>query len=222
MREIVFDTETTGLDPSEGHRVVEIGCVELINRIPTGNTFHTYLNPDRDMPQAAYEVHGLGTDFLKTQPRFPNIADDFLAFIGDAVLVAHNAPFDMRFINAELAMIGATSLDDSTVVDTLALARRKCPGPQHTLDALCRRFGIDNSSRTTHGALLDSELLAEVYLELCGGRQAMFDLAVNAGSGPAKRARRVEAPRPHAASDSETAAHRQFLDTIPDAIWKAE
>lgn len=222
MREIVFDTETTGLDPAEGHRVVEIGCVELVNRIPTGQTFHAYLNPDRDVPRAAYEVHGLGTDFLKTQPRFPDIVEEFLSFVREAVLVAHNAPFDVRFINAELAMIGADSLDGDNIVDTLALARRKCPGPQHTLDALCRRFGIDNSSRTTHGALLDSELLAEVYLELCGGRQAMFDLAVNAGSGPAKRARRIEPPRPHGPSDAEITAHRDFLQSIPDAIWTTE
>lgn len=222
MREIVFDTETTGLDPAEGHRVVEIGCVELVNRIPTGQTFHAYLNPDREVPRAAYEIHGLGADFLKTQPRFPDIVEEFLSFVREAVLVAHNAPFDVRFINAELAMIGVDPLNGDSIVDTLALARRKCPGPQHTLDALCRRFGIDNSSRTTHGALLDSELLAEVYLELCGGRQAMFDLAVNAGTGPAKRARRIEPPRPHNPSDAEITAHRDFLQSIPDAIWTTE
>ena len=170
-REIVLDTETTGIDPADGHRVVEIGCVELEGLMPTGNTFHVYINPQRDMPNGAYEVHGLSAEFLSGFPVFSEHAEAFIEFIGDAPLVIHNASFDMKFLNAELGMLGRPLLPPGRAIDTLAMARKAYPGAQNSLDALCRRFGIDNTSRTLHGALLDSELLAEVYLELKGGRQ---------------------------------------------------
>ena len=171
MREIVFDTETTGLDPAAGHRIVEIGCVEILNTIPTGQTFHFYLDPERDMPEEAFRVHGLSTEFLTGKPKFAEIAEKFLAFVGDAMLVAHNAEFDLRFVNAELAALGHPLLGSDRIVDTLALARRRHPGAPNSLDALCLRYGIDTSRRTKHGALLDSEILAEVYAELTGGRR---------------------------------------------------
>ena len=171
MREIVFDTETTGLDPASGDRVVEIGCLELVNRLPSGETFHVYVNPERDMPKEAEAVHGLSAAFLSDKPVFSEIADAFLAFVGDAPLIAHNATFDMKFINAELKLCGKTDLTAHHVIDTLAMARQKFPGAPASLDALCRRFGVDNSNRDLHGALIDSELLAGVYLELSGGRQ---------------------------------------------------
>lgn len=176
-REIVLDTETTGLDPATGDRLVELGCVELLNSIPTGETFHRYMDPERDMPEEAFRVHGLSREFLTGKPKFADIVDDFLAFIGDAKLVIHNAEFDMKFLNAELRRLDRPPLGMDRVVDTLALARRKHPGSPNSLDALCSRYGIDNSRRTKHGALLDSEILAEVYLELCGGRQAALELA---------------------------------------------
>ncbi|RMF09710.1 MAG: DNA polymerase III subunit epsilon, partial [Alphaproteobacteria bacterium] len=194
MREIVFDTETTGLDPAQGDRLVEIGCVELYNLVPTGKTFHVYINPERDMPQAAYEVHGLSEAFLRDHPVFAEVAADFLDFIGDATLVAHNAEFDMKFINAELTRLGFPPIGNDRVIDTLAIARRNFPGSPATLDALCKRFGIDNSARTKHGALLDAELLADVYLELRGGRQvglapaAQFQINVGKQLGVEKRA----------------------------------
>src|SRR3569623_3540265 len=177
MREIVLDTETTGLSPDQGHRVVELGCVELLNRIPTGATFHVYLNPDRDMPAEAFAVHGLSAEFLKDKPRFADVADEFLAFIGDAPLVAHNAGFDYGFICHELKRAARAELSRDRVVDTLMLARRRHSAGPYSLDALCGRYGIDNSRRTKHGALLDAEILAEVYLELLGGRQASLSLA---------------------------------------------
>jgi DNA polymerase-3 subunit epsilon len=179
MREIVLDTETTGLDPAEGHRIVEIGAVELLNHLPSGRSYHQYINPMRPMPKEAFEVHGLGDDFLRDKPRFDQIARDFLAFIGDAPLVIHNAAFDMRFLNAELEAAGQPRLAADRAVDTLLIARQRFPGSPASLDALCRRFNVDNSGREKHGALLDSEILAEVYLELVGGRQP--DLALSAG-----------------------------------------
>ena len=170
MREIVMDTETTGLDPFDGHRIVEIGGVELDNHVPTGRTYHQYINPMRDMPTEAFEVHGISEEFLADKPTFDKIAQEFLDFVGDAVLVIHNAPFDMKFLNAELEWVGKPKLPLSQALDTLAIARKRFPGSPSSLDALCRRFGIDNSNRTLHGALLDSEILADVYLELIGGR----------------------------------------------------
>lgn len=220
MREIVFDTETTGLDPLNGDRVVEIGCVELVNRVPTGRTFHAYINPERDMPRGAFEVHGLSTEFLADKPIFAQIAEDFCTFIGDAVMIAHNAMFDVRFLNAELEKCGGPVIEMHRVSDTLALARQKFPGAQNSLDALCKRFAIDSSRRTLHGALLDSELLAEVYLELTGGRQVVLDLVetVSGGGLPIPQ-RTVEPPRPHQGSDAEYAAHAAFIAGIENAIW---
>ncbi len=226
MREIVLDTETTGLDPAAGHRIVEIGCVELINHVPTGTVFHKYVNPERDVPAEAFAVHGLGEDFLFTQPLFSDIAGELLGFLDDAPLVIHNAEFDMKFINAELGRLGYAALPLDRAVDTVAIARRRFPGAQANLDALCRRFGIDNAARTKHGALLDAELLAEVYLELIGGRQPGLGLAPAAATAaPAARARRerpVRPPRPHAASPEELAAHEAFLARITDPIWRAD
>lgn len=171
MREIVLDTETTGLDPASGDRIVEIGCLELVNRLPTGETFHVYINPERDMPREAEAVHGLSAGFLADKPLFSQIADDFVAFVKGAALIIHNAAFDMKFLNAELARLGRDDLRDNQIIDTLSMARQKFPGAPASLDALCRRFGVDNSGRDLHGALIDSELLAGVYLELSGGRQ---------------------------------------------------
>ena len=176
MREIVLDTETTGLDPYQGHRLIEIGCIELLNRIPSGQTFHRYVNPERDVPAEAFAIHGLSAEFLKDKPRFAEVADELIAFIGEAPLVAHNASFDLNFINAELERAGRTAIARDRMVDTLLLARRKHPGGPNRLDDLCARYSIDNSRRTKHGALLDAEILAEVYLELIGGRQAQLIL----------------------------------------------
>ena len=179
MREIVLDTETTGFEPSEGHRIVEIGAIELLNHVPTGRTYHQYINPERAMPKEAFDVHGLGDDFLRDQPKFAQIAAAFVEFVGsDSTLVIHNAAFDMKFLNAELGWAGHPVMPMDRALDTVAMARRKFPGSPASLDALCRRFGIDNSAREKHGALLDSELLAEVYLELIGGRQPDFALSV--------------------------------------------
>jgi DNA polymerase III subunit epsilon len=224
MREIVLDTETTGLDPYQGHRLVEVGCIELINRIPSGQTFHRYLNPERDMPAEAFSVHGLSEEFLKDKPPFAEVAADLLAFMGDAQLVIHNAAFDIGFLNAELERAGHAPLRRDRLVDTLLLARRKFPGGQNRLDDLCARYGIDNSRRTKHGALLDAELLAEVYLELIEARQAQLGLTVvvAATTGPAIGAVR---PRPtplaRAISVMERAAHRAFIATLgANAIWR--
>jgi DNA polymerase-3 subunit epsilon len=183
VREIVLDTETTGLDPFQGHRLVEIGCIELVNRIPSGQTFHRYVNPERDVPPEAVAIHGLSSEVLKDKPFFAEIVEDLVAFIGDAPLVAHNALFDLAFLNAELERAGKTLVPRERLVDTLLLARRKYPGAPNRLDDLCTRYGIDNSRRTKHGALLDAELLAEVYLELIGARQAQLIL-VEVGSSP--------------------------------------
>lgn len=221
MREIILDTETTGLDPADGHRVVEIACLELINRVPSGRHFQTYVNPQRDMPEEAFRVHGLSSEFLEAQPLFADIVADFIAFLGDGDLVIHNAEFDLKFLNAELALIDRPPLDGFTIVDTVALARRKFPGAPASLDALCRRFGVDNSGRELHGALLDAQLLAEVYLELLGGRQPGLGLSAEAtvGDGQVQSLRSTRAPRPHSASAEERAAHAEFLKTLSDPIW---
>ncbi|MBV9347654.1 MAG: DNA polymerase III subunit epsilon [Pseudolabrys sp.] len=223
MREIVFDTETTGLDPFDGHRIVEIGCIELVNRIPSGVTFHRYVNPERDMPEAAFKVHGLSVDFLKDKPVFHDICDELMAFFGDAILIAHNASFDYGFICAELDRCKRQALTRDRLIDTIALARRKHSAGPYSLDALCVRYGIDNSRRTKHGALLDAELLAEVYLELIGARQAQLGLAELAVAAGAARA---AAPRPVALaprlSGAEQAAHREFIASLGEkALWRA-
>lgn len=227
MREIVLDTETTGFEPAEGDRIVEIGAVELMGHVPTGRTYHQYINPQRSMPQGAFEVHGLGDEFLSDKPLFKDIAQAFVDFVGDAKLVIHNAAFDMKFLNAELEWVGRPLLPMDQALDTLAIARRKFPGSPASLDALCRRFGIDNSSRTLHGALLDSEILAEVYLELIGGRQPDFALAgqtqtkSNTDDGadwrPAARPTKLASKL----SAEEAAAHAAFLDKLgDDVVWK--
>ncbi len=222
-REIVLDTETTGLDPEAGHRIVEIGCLEIVGFVPTGEHFRRYLNPEREMPAEAEAVHGLTGEFLAAHPRFAEVADEFLDFIGDDPLVIHNARFDLKFLNAELTRIGRPALDPARAIDTVALARRRFPGAQASLDALCRRFEIDTSARNFHGALLDCQLLAEVYLELRGGRQPGFNLASVAGSLPAEGrdgVRPLRPARPHAPSEAERGAHEALLATIKDPIWR--
>lgn len=225
MREIVLDTETTGFDPESGDRIVEIGGVELLNHVPTGRTYHQYINPERSMPDDAFAVHGLGDDFLRDKPVFRDVAEAFLTFVGDAKLVIHNASFDMKFLNAELSWLKLPAIPFDQAVDTLAIARKKFPGSPASLDALCRRFGIDNSARTLHGALLDSEILAEVYLELIGGRQPDFGLAT-AVAGPAGEAEWRPGPRPaplkSRTTEDEAQAHRAFVDALgDDALWKS-
>lgn len=241
MREIVLDTETTGFDPFKGDRIVEIGCVELLNHMPTGNTFHVYINPERGMPDEAFGVHGIGPDLLDPprdprpgevtlldKPVFAKVGQDFHDFIGDAKLVIHNASFDMKFLNAELKWIGLPEIPWERAIDTLAMARQKFPGSPATLDALCRRFAIDNSNRTLHGALLDSEILAEVYLELIGGRQPDFGLGASAqqktSSGAAEPDWRPfprPAPLPPRITNEEAAAHQAMVDKMGDgALWK--
>ena len=222
MREIVLDTETTGLDPSSGDRVVEVGCLELINHLPSGRTFRRYINPERDMPEEAFRVHGLSEEFLRQHPVFAAIAEEFLDFIGNDKLVIHNADFDMKFLNAELRRLELGPLDRGRVVDTLSLARRRYPGAQVSLDALCRRFGIDNSGRTLHGALLDCELLAEAYLQLIGGRQPDLALVQDrvVQSEQIVVSRQPRPARPHAAGDDEIAAHARMLDRMKEPIWR--
>ena len=221
MCEIVLDTETTGLDPAAGHRIVEVACLELVNRVPTGGRFQRYVNPERAMPEEAFKIHGLADDFLTKHPVFAQVAEELLAFIGEAPLVIHNAEFDLRFINAELERLGRPPLDDGRAVDTMVLARRRFPGAQVNLDALCRRFEIDNSARSLHGALLDCELLAQVYLELSGGRQPGLDLARDrrTRSAAQDRARQRRAPRPHAPSPEELEAHEAMVGKLRNAIW---
>jgi DNA polymerase-3 subunit epsilon len=228
MREIVLDTETTGLDPADGHRIVEIGGVELVNHLPTGRNYHQYINPERPMPHEAERIHGLGDDFLSDKPVFARIADAFLDFVGEARLVIHNAAFDMAMLNAEFERLGRERLPMSRAVDTLAIARRRYPGAQHSLDALCKRFGVDNSAREKHGALLDSELLAEVYLELLGGRQQglAFSGAAGAadatGSNETAEFRAKPRPRPLAPriSEVERAAHEAFVAELGEnSLW---
>ena len=220
MREIVLDTETTGLDPDGGDRIVEIGCLELVNHIPSGETFHAYVNPEREMPLGAFEIHGLSDEFLADKPLFAAVADGLLSFLGDSMLVIHNAQFDLGFLNAELGRLDREPLPDSRAIDTVGLARRKFPGAPANLDALCRRFGIDNAARTKHGALLDAELLAEVYLELIGGRQPSLGLgAATAIETSTREERAPRPPRSHAPSDDEAAAHAEFLKKIKNPIW---
>jgi DNA polymerase-3 subunit epsilon len=226
MREIVLDTETTGFDPLTGHRIVEIGCVELMNHLPTGEVYHQYLNPERDMPEEAFKVHGLSSHFLSDKPVFAEIVAGFLAFLGDAKLVIHNAEFDMKFINAELARLGFPAIPMTRTIDTVLMARRKFPGAQANLDALCRRFEIDNTHRTRHGALLDSELLAEVYLQLIGGRQPGLELGGSKGGRAASTlndvARTARPPRPHAPLPEELEAHAAFLAKLKKPLWLRE
>jgi DNA polymerase-3 subunit epsilon len=227
MREIVLDTETTGFDPETGDRLVEIGAVELMGHMPTGNQYHQYINPERDVPQSAVEVHGLTLDYLRDKPKFNAVAQDFLDFIGDAKLVIHNAAFDMKFLNAELRWLDMPQIDYDRAIDTLDIARKKFPGSPASLDALCRRYGIDNSARTLHGALLDSEILAEVYLELIGGRQPDLVLATNTGKNtdgvstndewrPSKR----ETPLASRVTPEESEAHANFVSKLGEnALW---
>jgi len=224
MREIVLDTETTGLDPAQGHRVVELGCIELLNRIPTGASFHAYINPERDMPAEAFAVHGLSREFLKDKPLFAEIVDQFLAFIGDAPLVAHNASFDHTFLCAELKLVERAIIARERLVDTLMLARRKHSAGPYSLDALCARYGIDNSRRTKHGALLDAEILAEVYVELIGARQAQLGLAETIsgtlGANGAIIVRERPVPLMPRLTDADRAAHRDFVATLGEAaLW---
>ena len=219
MREIVLDTETTGLDPAAGHRIVEIAGVELINSVPTGQVFQRYANPERDMPEEAFAIHGLSDGFLREHPTFATFVDDLLGFIGDATLVIHNAEFDMRFINAELARCERAPLGPERATCTLQLARRRLPGAQVSLDALCKRFNVDNTHRTKHGALLDAELLAEVYLELIGGRQHGLALATSTAAAAAAIERVLRPARPHAPSDAELAAHAALLAQIKQPLW---
>ena len=221
MREIVLDTETTGFDPLSGHRVVEIGCIELFNHLATGKEFHAYLNPERDMPSEAEAVHGLSITFLADKPLFQAVADDMLTFIGDAPIIAHNVGFDMNFINAELTRVGKRPLPTNRAIDTVTLARRKFPGAQASLDALCRRFQIDTSARDKHGALLDAKLLAQVYLELVGGREPGLALA-SAESAEVQDIIRAAAARPareQAPRAEELAAHTAFLGNLKNPIW---
>jgi DNA polymerase III subunit epsilon len=228
MREIVLDTETTGLDPKKGHRLIEIGGIEMFNRIPTGREFHRFINPERDVPMEAQEIHGISTESLLGKPVFRDVARDFLAFIGDDVLVIHNAQFDITFLNHELGLVGEKPLSFERVVDTLAIARRRHPAGPNTLDALCKRYSIDNSQRTKHGALVDSLLLAEVYVELLGERQATFGLqASNGNSGVSQRsgARRSAAvvrqePLPTRIAQADIDAHRTFVEEMKTtALW---
>lgn len=231
MREIVFDTETTGLDPKSGDRMVEIGCVEMVGRVETGATFHAYYNPERDMPAEAENVHGLSSTFLANKPLFSESVEELLEFLGDAPLVAHNAGFDFGFLNAELERVSRPAISLDRMVDTVALARKKHPGAKNSLDALCTRYGIDRSHRVKHGALLDAELLAQVYVELTGGRQIGLELAAELTHAsdvstpsvldrlPSKSARPQRAPRAHQPSARELERHREFIAGIKNAIW---
>ena len=226
QREIVLDTETTGLDPNNGDRLIEIGCVELVNRLPTGNEYHCFINPERDVPAEAEAVHGISTDFLRDKPLFADVADKFLEFIGGDTLVIHNASFDIGFLNAELSRSGRSVIMMDRVVDTLALARRKHPGGANNLDALCKRYGIDNSQRIKHGALMDSLLLAAVYIELLGERQAKLELARDAGetdrasAGAATQARQRPNPLPQRLSAEDETKHQAFVETMGEnAMW---
>ena len=225
MREIVFDTETTGLDPKTGDRLVEIGCIELVNRVPTGRTFHAYFNPERSMPIEAEQVHGLSDAFLADKPCFREHVLELLDFVADSPLVAHNAQFDFGFVNFELDACGHPCISLDRMIDTLAIARRRHPGAKHSLDALCTRYGIDRSHRVRHGALLDAALLAQDYVELTGGRQIGIELVAEkvetvvqvASFMPARREFRP--PRPHAASAEELARHKAFVETLDSSLW---
>lgn len=226
MREIVLDTETTGLDPNDGHRVIEIGCVELIDHFPTGKTFQRYLNPERDMPPDAQRIHGITTEFLRDKPRFAEIAEEFLEFIGDAPLIIHNASFDLKFLNSELHRISRKPIPFARAIDTIDMAKSKYPGSRYSLDELCKRFNIDLSSRSLHGALLDSELTAQVYLELIGGRQKKLllspqDEASVSAVIETRVARARPAPLAPRMSEAETEAHAAFVakELGTDAVW---
>jgi DNA polymerase-3 subunit epsilon len=231
MREIVFDTETTGLSPSNGDRLVEIGCIEIVNRVETGRSYHAYFHPDRDMPMEAERVHGLSITFLSDKPRFHESVEDLLEFISDSPLVAHNAAFDFGFLNAELERCGRPIVDMARMVDTLAIARTRHPGAKHSLDALCTRYGIDRSHRVKHGALLDAQLLAQLYVELTGGRQIGLGLADSAAitvtetivadiaAVPVSRA--IRPPRPHCASPEDLERHQAFVATLVNPVWAA-
>jgi DNA polymerase-3 subunit epsilon len=225
MREIVFDTETTGLDPQSGDRMVEIGCIELVNRVPTGRTFHAYFNPQRSMPLAAEQVHGLSDAFLADKKCFHEHACELIDFLEDVPLVAHNAQFDFAFLNHELGVCGRPAISLERMIDTVALARRRHPGAKHSLDALCTRYGIDRSHRVLHGALLDAELLAQVYVELTGGRQIGLALAADTGTTMIEvtafrpRRREFRAPRPHSPSAEESARHKAFLESFDLKAW---
>jgi DNA polymerase-3 subunit epsilon len=227
MREIIFDTETTGFDPANGDRMVEIGCIEMVNRVATGRDFHAYFNPERDMPAAAEKVHGLSSAFLSDKPLFKDCAADLLEFLGDANLVAHNAQFDFGFLNAELVACGHSEVSLDRMIDTLAIARKRHPGAKHTLDALCSRYGVDRSHRVLHGALLDAELLAQVYVELTGGRQIGLGLAAEEIENTVEIARFApktgdyREPRPHAANAEELARHTAFLAKLTKPLWTA-
>ena len=228
MREIVLDTETTGLDPEQGDRIVEIGAVELVNHMPTGATYHQYINPQRSMPQEAFAVHGLGDEFLRDKPVFTNIASDFVAFIGQSRLVIHNAAFDMKFLNAELRWADRPQIPRDQALDTLAIARKRFPGSPVSLDALCRRFNINNTARTLHGALLDSEILAEVYLELVGGRQPDLTLASREDTAHPSVSKSQDwrpvprpAPLPSRISEDELTRHSELITQLGAApVWK--
>jgi len=225
MREIIFDTETTGLDPQGSDRLVEIGCIEMVNRVETGRTYHAYFNPERTMPAVAEAIHGLTDSFLADKPLFAAKARELLDFLSDSQLVAHNAGFDFGFLNMELALCGLEPLGRERMIDTVAMARVRHPGAKNSLDALCTRYGIDRSHRTRHGALLDAELLAQVYVELTGGRQIGLELAANASEAlvvsvaAATRERSFRTPRPHMASADELAAHAAFLETVTAPLW---
>lgn len=227
MREIVFDTETTGLDPKTGDRLVEIGCIELINRVPSGASYHAYFNPERDMPAEAEAVHGLSSAFLSDKPLFRDKAAELIEFLQDSPLVAHNAGFDFGFLNTELALCSMEEVCLTRMVDTVAIARRKHPGAKLSLDALCTRYGVDRSHRVKHGALLDAELLAQVYVELTGGRQIGLGLAEDPAAEKTlvampqagQRQREFRAPRPHSASAEELARHREFVGRMENPIW---
>ncbi len=225
MREIVLDTETTGFDPETGDRIVEIGAVELMNHMATGNTYHQYINPERAMPEEAFQIHGLGDDFLRDKPRFAQVGQAFLDFIGDAKLIIHNAAFDIKFLNAELRWMNLPQIPWEQAIDTLIIARQRFPGSPASLDALCRRFSIDNSSRTLHGALLDSEILAEVYLELIGGRQPDFGLSRQSEQKDGEKTsawtpKPRPIPLPPRITEKEIAAHAEFVGNLGgDALW---
>ena len=224
MREIIFDTETTGLSPVGGDRMVEIGCVELVNRVPTGRTYHAYFNPQRAMPLAAEQVHGLSDAFLADKKCFHEHALELIEFLGDCPLVAHNAQFDFGFLNYEFSVCGHPEVMLDRMIDTLVLARRRHPGAKHSLDALCMRYGIDRSHRVKHGALLDAELLAQVYVELTGGRQIGLALAADVGAAIEvaafrPRQREFRPPRPHCASVEELARHKAFVETLDSTLW---
>ncbi|OPZ76726.1 MAG: DNA polymerase III subunit epsilon [Alphaproteobacteria bacterium ADurb.Bin438] len=227
MREIAFDTETTGFDPYAGDRLVEIGCVEIVNKVRTGKTFHIYINPEREVPEDAAKVHGLTYERLKSEPKFKEIADDFLEFVGDSNLVIHNAAFDMKFINAELAWAKKETIPFDRAVDTLLIARKKFPGQKNNLDSLSKRLGVDTSARVLHGALLDAEILADVYLELCGGRSLKFSFdketnIENATSGEVKEFKKFYEPRNFPLTEEEIVAHNEFISKIKNPIWLKE